>query len=129
MNKNDYGKKIWSGSAGYIPLRSTGPEPRFTSNDRIGVLNTGASKATIQLTIFYEDQEPVEDYRFEVQPGRLRKIKFNDLIDPLPISLQRPYSFMIVSDRNVIVQFSKTITAGKNIAGFCSTPYAAKNYE
>ena len=121
-----YGKKIWSGSAGYIPLYSTGVEPRFTSNDRIAMLNTGKLKATILLTIFYEDREPVDRYELEVKPGRVRKIKFNDLIDPLPIPLQRPYGLKLESDEKIIVQFSKTVTAGKNIAGFISTPYAAR---
>ena len=129
LSTRAYGKKVWSGSAGYIPLRSTGPEPRFTSNDRIAILNTGKSNAKIVLSIFFEDSEPIDQYELEIKPGRMRKIKFNDLIDPLPLPLQKAFAFTLVSDCKVIVQFSKTITAAKNVTGFCTTPYAAKDHE
>jgi hypothetical protein len=123
MNRNDigYGKKRWVFAAGHIPLLSTGKEPAFTSHDKIAILNTSGRDAEIELQIFYEDMDPVVDHKINVKARRVRKIKFNDLIDPLPIPLDTPFGFILTSDTEVIVQFSRMDTRGKGVAGFCAT--------
>ena len=124
MFKHHIGHKEWAFSAGHIPLRSTGKEPAFTSHDKISVLNTSDSEAEIRITVFYEDKSPVKDHSITIPPRRVRKIKFNDLIDPLPIPLDEPFGFVVQSNIPVIVQFSRMNTSSRNLAMFCATPYA-----
>jgi hypothetical protein len=120
------GKKIWAFSAGHIPWLSNGKEPDFTSHDKIAILNISDVDAKIKITIFYEDENPVLDHEIKVSAKRVRKIRFNDLIDPLPIPLDKPFSFMATSDVEVIIQFSRMDTSSRQLAGFCATPFFQK---
>ncbi len=107
------GKKIWAISGGFVPLDSTGVEPLFTSRDWISVLNTTDKEAVINLTIFYEDCDPVGEYEYKINPRRLRKIRFNDLINPLPVSLEKAFGCRLTSSHNVVVQFSRMDTGSR----------------
>ena len=122
-----YANKRWLFGAGHIPLHSTGNEPAFTSHDRISILNSSNDDADILLKIFYENQEPVSEYRLEVKARRVRKIRFNDLIDPLPVSLETAYGFSIHSNIRVVVQFTRMDTSSRNVASFLVTPYHLKS--
>ncbi len=117
------GKRIWAFAAGHIPLHSTGAEPVFTSHDKIAILNITGEDAQVALVIFYEDRNIVGDYKVKVKARRIRKVRFNDLIDPLPIPLDTPFGFMIVSDIEVIVQFSRMNTSGPALASYCVTAF------
>lgn len=111
-----YGKLDWAFSAGCIPLENKGSEPQFISHDKIAVLNTCNKPAIIGLFIFFEDAPPLGTFWVKIAPRRLRKIKFNDLIDPLPIELARNYSCLIQSDVPVVVQFSRLNSGSDSIA-------------
>lgn len=125
MAEQALGKKTWAFAAGHIPLTSTGHEPMFTSHDKIAVLNTSNQDADITIGIYYEDGEPVKDYAVGVKARRMRKIRFNDLIDPLPLPLDKPFGFVIQSSIAVVVQFSRMDTRSRHVTGFCVTPFAA----
>ena len=122
-NELSPGSRTWLFAAGHIPLHSSGREPSFTSHDKIAILNASHEVAKVQLTIYYSDADPVEGYEIEVMPRRVRKIRFNDLVDPLPIALDRDFGFRLHSSVNVIVQFSRMMTASPATTGFCVTPY------
>lgn len=117
------GKKLWSFAAGNISMLSSGEEPRFTSHDKIALLNSSTEDATVKIVIFYEDIEPITDYEVVVKSKRVRKIRFNDLIDPLPIPLNVPYAFVLESTVPIVVQFSRAITAQAELSGIIVTPY------
>jgi hypothetical protein len=117
------GKKLWAFSAGHMPLHSTGKEPEFTSHDKISVLNTSHKTAEVKITIFYEDSAAVKDHTIAIRGRRVRKIRFNDLINPLPIPLDKPFAFVVTSDVEIIVQFSRMDTSSARHAGFCVTPF------
>jgi hypothetical protein len=125
MNKNKVITKSWAFAGGHIPLQSTGHEPLFTSHDKIAILNFSNEDAKVKMIIYYADSQPVEGHELEVRARRVRKIRFNDLIDPLPIPLDTPYGFVLISTVGVVVQFSRAITAQRSAAGFCVTPYSA----
>lgn len=111
-----YGKKDWAIAAGRIPFETNGKEPMMNSHDKIAVLNTSEEEAVVELLIFYETEKPVGTYEIKIRPKRLRKIRFNDIIDPLPIDLERNYSCFIQSSVPVVVQFSRMNTGVKNNA-------------
>lgn len=110
------GKKKWAIPAGYIPLMSTGKEPGLVSQDRIAVLNTSDMDIKIKLTVFYTNQEAVSDYSIEIKARRLRTIRINDLINPLPVFLKTQYALLIEAEQEVVVQFLKMNTAHASIA-------------
>jgi hypothetical protein len=105
------GAKVWAIPGGHVPLRSSGEEPRQTSRDEICVLNAGHANVSLQLTIYYEDREPVGPYSLKVPAQRVRHVRFNDLIDPHALPLDTPYAALIVADHPVVVQFTRHDTS------------------
>jgi hypothetical protein len=118
------GKKQWAFAAGNIPLRSHGLEPEFTSHDKIAILNTGHKDAAVRLSIYYASDSPVGEHEIVVKARRLRKVRFNDLINPLPIPLETPFGFVLQSDEPVIVQFSRANTGGSSLTQVITTAYS-----
>jgi hypothetical protein len=105
------GAKVWAIPGGHMPLRSSGEEPRDTSCDELCVLNTSHSDANLQLTIYYEDHEPVGPYPLKVSAQRVRHVRFNDLIDPQALPLDTAYAALVVADHPVVVQFTRRDTS------------------
>lgn len=105
------GSKIWAIPGGHVPLLSSGEEPRDTSCDELCVLNAGHFDAHLQLTIYYEDREPVGPYPLTVAAQRVRHVRFNDLIDPQALPLDTAYAALIIADHPVVVQFSRRDTS------------------
>ena len=108
------GKKLWAVSGGSIPLNTSGDEPAFTSRDWISVLNTTGKEAVIHLTVFYNDRDPITGYEYKIGPHRLKKIRFNDLINPYPVPLGEPFGCLITSSCKVVVQFSRMDTSSRH---------------
>ncbi|MDT0685677.1 sensory rhodopsin transducer [Autumnicola psychrophila] len=107
------GKIDWAFSAGRIPFKNNGEEPEFISHDKIAVLNISEENAIVELLLFYEDQKPVGTYEIIVEAKRLRKIRFNDIIDPEAMQLERNYSCFIKTSTPVVIQFSRMNTGAK----------------
>ena len=105
------GHKTWAIAGGRVPLNSTGREPEYTSCDDVCILNTSDKAAEIKLTIYFEDKEPQGAYQITVPAQRMRRIKFNDLINPLPIPLDTDYACTIESNVAVVVQFNRRDTS------------------
>lgn len=105
------GRTTWAIPGGHIPLRSTGPEPEFTSRDELCVLNAGDADAHVDLTIFYEHREPIGPYRLVVGTRRVRRVRFNDLIDPEAMPLGVDYGVVVESDVPIVVQFARVDTS------------------
>lgn len=101
------GKKIWAIAEGYIPSWSTGPEPEFLSHETFCVLNTGTRTASLNVTIFYSDRDPVGPYILEVAARRTKHFRFNDLTDPAVIPVGTDFACLIESDVPVIVQHTR----------------------
>ncbi|MGC3974508.1 MAG: sensory rhodopsin transducer [Nitrospira sp.] len=108
-------ESLWSRSAaerwviaeGYIPSKSHGPEPQMTSHETMCILNSSDQNATVQVTIFYADREPVGPYIIQVPARRTKHVRFNDLTDPAPIPLDTDYSSLIDSNVRIVVQHTR----------------------
>lgn len=105
------GAKVWAIPGGHMPLLSSGSEPRDTSRDELCVLNAGSVEANLELTIYYQDHEPVGPYPLKVGAQRVRHVRFNDLIDPQALPLDTPYAALVVADHPVVVQFTRHDTS------------------
>lgn len=126
MSKIGIGKNLWIIPGGHIPLHSTGHEPACTSHDKVSLLNTNLHEAKVHITIYYSDEEPIGPYICSVASQRVRKIRINDLIDPLPVFLDRPYALVIQSELPIVIQFSRQSTEQQNQAFAGSMAFALK---
>lgn len=118
------GSKVWAIPGGHMPSLSSGSEPRDTSRDELCVLNAGHFDVHLQLTIYYEEHEPVGPYPLKVAARRVRHVRFNDLIDPQALPLDTPYAVLLVADHPVVVQFTRrdTSQAANSIATTLAYP-------
>ncbi len=101
------GRRRWVIAEGYIPSKSHGPEPQMTSHETMCILNSSDQDATVQVTIFYADREPVGPYIIQVPARRTKHVRFNDLTDPAPIPLDTDFSSLIDSNVRIVVQHTR----------------------
>lgn len=101
------GRRRWVIAEGYIPSKSHGPEPQMTSHETMCILNSSDRDATVQVTIFYADREPVGPYIIQVPARRTKHVRFNDLTDPAPIPLDTDFSSLIDSNVRIVVQHTR----------------------
>lgn len=76
----------------------------MTSHEAICVLNCGDQDAHLELTIYFENREPVGPYKFTVGAKRTRHLRINNLTDPAPIPKETPYAWTLSSNVPVVVQ-------------------------
>lgn len=101
------GKRYWAIAEGYIPSKSTGPEPQMTSHETACILNANEQDAHIDITIYFSDRDPVGPYKITVPAQRTLHLRFNNLKDPAPIPLDTDYASVFVSDLPVVVQHTR----------------------
>ena len=101
------GHTRWAIAEGYIPGKSTGRGPEFTSHETACLLNTSDRDALVRITIFYTDREPVGPYTLTLPARRTRHLRFNELIDPEPIPRDTNYASLIESDVPIVVQHTR----------------------
>ncbi len=104
---NTIGHQTWAIAEGYIPEGSQGPKPQMESHETVCILNTTQREATIQITVYFSDRDPVGPFEFEVSPQRTRHVRFNELEDPEPIPKGTDYASVIESSVPVVVHHSR----------------------
>ncbi|HXJ21317.1 MAG TPA: sensory rhodopsin transducer [Polyangia bacterium] len=119
-NGGGLGRQTWVIAEGYIPARSTGPEPPMTSHETACLLNTGDRDAHVQITIYYAGRDPAGPYRVVVPARRTLHLRFNDLDDPEPIPRDTDYSSVIESDAPIVVQHTR-LDSRQSAAALLST--------
>lgn len=101
------GKKQWAIPEGYIPAESTGPEPEMESHETICILNSTEEEASVEITVFFPDREPVGPYEKTVPPERTKHFRFNEFDDPEAIPKGEPFASVIESDTPVVCQHTR----------------------
>ncbi len=101
------GRRRWVIAEGYIPSKSHGPDPQMTSHETLCILNSSDQDATVHVTIFYADREPVGPYIIQVPARRTKHVRFNDLTHPAPIPLDTDYASLIDSNVRIVVQHTR----------------------
>ena len=110
------GYRTWVIPEGYIPGRSFSDAHDLISHEAACILNPADVPASIEITLFFSDREPVGPYRLKVDPRRTRHMRFNDLSDPEPVPRDTPYSSVIQSDVPVVVQHTRLDSRDPHIA-------------
>jgi len=100
------GARRWVIADGYLPEWSQGPAPEFTSHEAACILNAGAVPASVLLTVFFEEREPVA-YALTVPARRTLHQRLGDLSDPEPIPAGLGYSYVVAADVPVVVQHTR----------------------
>jgi hypothetical protein len=101
------GRTTWAIAEGWIPSRSTGPEPQMTSHETACMLNAGEQDAHVEITLYFKDREPAGPYRLTVPARRTLHQRFNELSDPEQVPRDTDYASVIVSDVPIVVQHTR----------------------
>jgi hypothetical protein len=101
------GARTWAIAEGFIPSASTGGGPELESHEAACLLNANAAPAQVEVTVYFEDRDPVGPYQVTVPPQRTLHMRFNDLEDPEPIPRDTGYAAVIDSDRPIVVQHTR----------------------
>jgi hypothetical protein len=109
MPKRTVGSKLWLIPDCYLPAESTGG---LESHESTCVLNLGARPATITLTAYFEDREPLKGLRATCPPQRTMHIRINSLKNDKGESIPTGTSFALKvrSDVKVVVQHTRLDT-------------------
>jgi hypothetical protein len=98
----ELGARRWVVADGYLPEWGSGPRPELASHEAACILNPGEQPASLRLTVFFEQREPVQ-YRLSVAARRTLHQRLGDLRDPEPIPPGLGYAYLVESDVPVVV--------------------------
>ncbi|MFA9426925.1 sensory rhodopsin transducer [Natronorubrum sp. A-ect3] len=101
------GTHTWTIPEGYIPEESTGPKPEMESHETVCILNTTDEDATVEITVYFTDREPIGPYEKTVPAKRTRHFRFNELEDPEPIPKGKDFASVVKSDVPVVCQHTR----------------------
>jgi hypothetical protein len=111
MSKGDsngaIGARTWAIAEGYIPSASTGEGPEMESHEAACMLNPGGTPASVEVTVYFADRDPVGPYCLTVPAWRTLHMRFNDLEEPEPVPRDTPYAAVIDSDQPIVVQHTR----------------------
>jgi hypothetical protein len=110
------GHHTWVIPEGYIPGQSCSDARALISHEAACILNASPETAAIEITLFFEDHDPIGPYRLVVAPRRTLHLRFNDLSDPAPVPRDTPYSSVIRSTVPIVVQHTRLDSRDPHIA-------------
>jgi hypothetical protein len=101
------GRRIWAVPEGYIPPESHGPAPQMTSHEAVCLLNASQEEARVEITIYFEEREPVGPFVVSVPARRTRHIRFNNFEEPETIPRDANFSSVIRANVPIVVQHTR----------------------
>jgi hypothetical protein len=123
---DEIGKLTWVIGDGWIPGRSTGPEPEMTSHESACMLNASERDAHVEITLYFSDRDPVGPYRVVVPARRAFHQRLNDLDDPEPVPLATDFCALIRSDVPIVVQHTRLDSRQSANTVFSTVAYAVE---
>ncbi|HHY82864.1 MAG TPA: hypothetical protein GX505_09340 [Clostridiales bacterium] len=107
---NVKGAYVWLVPDCYYPSISS--PGHYVSHESICVLNVGKQDANIQLTLYFEDREPMRNFKAVCKAERTNHIRLDKIKgeDGRTIPQDVPYAIMLESDQPVVVQYSRLDT-------------------
>jgi hypothetical protein len=121
---NAIGRRRWAIPEGYIPSESKFSDRALVSHETACILNAGDRDATVVLTIYFADREPVGPYKISVGARRTLHLRFNDLDDPQPIPRDTDYASVFESDVPIIIQHTRLDSRRAELALLSTVAYA-----
>jgi hypothetical protein len=106
MGKKNVGARLWVIPDGYLPAESTGG---LQSHESTCVLNLGTRPATVRLTAYFEDREPLKGFQVTCPARRTVHIRLDALKNPQGQSIPAgtPFALKVRSNAKVVVQHTR----------------------
>ena len=122
MDQNAYGKKVWLIADGFWHTVSNGI---FPSHEAICVLNTSAQKASITITLFFEDKDEISGFETTCPARKTDHIRMDKLINKQGITVPKDcaYAMLVESNINIVVQYSRLDTSQSEMALMTTIAY------
>ena len=110
----EHGKCTWLVADCYWPEITT--PGHYVSHEAICVLNTGNADADINITLYFEDREPMCGFSAKVAARRTSHIRMDKLTnskgEQVPMGV--PYAALVESTVPVVCQYSRIDTTQVN---------------
>lgn len=117
------GKKQWAVGDGYMNRTANGA---FESHEAICVLNVSGEKAEIQITVLFEDREPIAGFKEYCENNRAKHIRLdrisNENGEKIPYGI--PYALLIESNTDIVVQHSRLDVSQAEMALMSTIAYS-----
>jgi len=121
---NQKGEKHWIIPDGYMPPLSSG---ELISHESICILNCNGQDAKLEVTIYFEDRDPIEKIPVIVQGKRSKHLRTTALeLNGETIPTGVPYSIEVESDLPIIVQYSRLDSTQPGLALMSTMGYPLK---
>jgi hypothetical protein len=120
------GKKNWIIPDGFLQPKSLGDQ---VSHEAVCVLNLTEEDASIRLTFYFEDREPMADFVSNCGAKRTHHIRLDKILDQDDQGVPRgvPYAIKVDSSVPVVVQHSRLDTSQEALALFTTIPYSLED--
>jgi len=84
----------------------------YVSHESVCVLNTSDEDANIEITLYYEDAEPIIGLKAKCKSNRTHHIRMDNILDAQGKHIPRgvAYAAVINSDTNIVVQYTRVDT-------------------
>jgi hypothetical protein len=111
-------KKQWYIVDGYRPSPQPDPNAVYEGHESVMILNTNDKDAHVLISIYFEDQEPVENIEYIVPAKRIRCFKTDDsnVLGGVKLGVGAQYSMSFKSDVGIIVQYGRLDVQQSNMA-------------
>lgn len=100
------GKNCWLIADGYMSDTKNGD---YVSHEAVCVLNLNENDATINITVYFEDREPLKGFIAECKSNRTNHIRLDKIKNDEGVSIPHnvPYALLIESDIPIVCQHSR----------------------
>ncbi len=107
--RNGVGKCEWFIPDAFYPVKDNGD---YVSHEAVCVLNTGDTDAELDLTLYFEDREPLEGFHAACPARRTHHVRLDMIRSENGDPIQRgvPYAIYVRSNVPVVVQYSRCDT-------------------
>lgn len=117
------GKKIWALGDGFM---NDARDERFESHEALCVLNVSGNKAKIEISVFFEDKEPLTGFFAECENNRTNHIRLDKIVNKNgeQVPYNTPYALILQSDEPIIVQHSRMDVSQANMTLMTTIAYS-----
>ncbi len=116
------GANVWLIPDGYFPEHSSG---KFPSHEAVCLLNTGPEDAVVQMTLYFEDRDPMAGFEVRCPAHRTLHARMDKLRSARGEGVPQgvPYAILVKSSVPVVVQYSRMDTTQAAMALMTTLAY------
>ncbi|MGA1227654.1 MAG: sensory rhodopsin transducer [Tamlana sp.] len=118
---SELGKYIWVFPDAFLPAKGN-PYKTTSHGDQFGheslcIANYSSKKANLTIDFLYEDQEPIENFQYEIEGKRSLHLRLDHIqVEGKSLPREKPYSIILKSSLKVVAQLSRLDTTSEHNA-------------